>query len=89
MIEILWRRHYQHGITGSYHGDMARAFALMLADPDCDGNARRKLHGAIRIHCTAERWPEHEGRKWFCERCGSESEQLVFKSTLQESETCV
>jgi len=74
MIETLWKRHYHPGVTGSYHGDMAHAFAAMLEDTDCCEGARRKMLVAIRVHIHLESLPDWHsvvgGRKWFTERFG-------------------
>ena len=67
MIQTLWRRHYHEGVTGSYHGDMAHAFKVMLADTDCGHLDRRKMLRAIDEHKRIERGPKYEGRQWFCE----------------------
>jgi hypothetical protein len=67
MIQILWRRHYHAGITGSYHGDMAHAFKAMLADTDCGHLDRRKMLRSIDEHKRIERGPRYVGRQWFCE----------------------
>ena len=75
-ITMLWKRHYVSGVTGSYHGDMARAYAAMLDDPECDRSTASKMRGAINIHMHAERHPAHTGRHWFCERLGR-VEELV------------
>ena len=73
-IAWLWKRHY-HVVTGSFHGDMARAYELMLADPRCGDDDKSRLQQAIRIHMSLEREPGHEGRKWFCERFGRPDER--------------
>ena len=68
MIETLWKRHYHPGVTGSYHGDMARAFKAMLADPDCDDRARESVVRAIRKHKQLEATtPDLPGGKCFSE----------------------
>ena len=68
MIEVLWRKHYHPGVTGSFHGDMAHAFKAMLADSDCWPETARKMWVSIRLHMGIERDPRYRGeRKWFTE----------------------
>jgi hypothetical protein len=67
-IQVLWERHYSVGVTGSFYGDMAHAFTLMLNDRDCGPLEREQLLNAIRVHCRLERASSHAGRRWFCER---------------------
>jgi hypothetical protein len=67
IIQALWARYYVVGITSEYHGDMAHAFRAMLADPQCNEAAERKMRAAIRLHREIESSPEYKGRKWFCE----------------------
>lgn len=77
LFEALWRKHYAAGATGSYHGDMALAFAKIRQDELCDGTIAQMLMNAVRVHCRLERMPEHVGRKWFCEQFGTEQERLT------------
>ena len=71
MIEILWRRHFHPGVTGSYHGDMAHAFKAMLADSDCYPAIAGVMWRSIRIHQQVENNPDYcGGRRWFCEAFG-------------------
>ena len=80
MFETFWRRHYHSGVTGSFHGDMAHAFAAIAEDPDVKfyPEVVRSLWTAVRIHMDIERSPWYTGgRKWFCERFGTEAERLV------------
>jgi hypothetical protein len=72
MIEQLWKRCYTPGVTDSYHGDMAHAFALMLNDkeftPDAWPKERRKIVESIFQHRRIEGSAGYLGRKWFTER---------------------
>lgn len=76
---MFWRRHYHPGVTGSFRGDMAHAFALIVADPESkfyDG-VIRALWRSVRIHMEIERSPRYTGgRKWFCEKFGLELERI-------------
>lgn len=79
MIEILWKRHYHPEVTGNFHGDMARAFQFMLADPECDDVARRKMGISIRAHIAIEHsqyFPSDE-RKWFTEAFPREVQEAL------------
>lgn len=68
LIEMLWARHYEPGLTGSYHGDMALAFQKMLDDRDCNGETREKVRRSIWHHTKAEASPQHTGRRPFSGR---------------------
>lgn len=75
MIQALWDRYFHEGVTGSYHGDMAHAFASMLEDVECSPVTKQKVWRAILVHMAIERRHDHQGRKWFCERWGREGER--------------
>jgi hypothetical protein len=64
----LWDRHYQQGVSGSYHGDMARTFSLILDDTECDIGCRQAVWRAIQVHLSIERSTSFKGRRWFYER---------------------
>lgn len=68
LIEVLWDRHYAPGTTGSYHGDMADAFAKMLADEMCSLTVAKVLRRSIQAHMQVERSGSYQGRRFFCER---------------------
>lgn len=68
MIESLYNRHHVTGLTGSFHGDMADAFAKVLADLDCDAVTRQKIATSIRSHKSVESSRTYSGRKWFTEK---------------------
>lgn len=79
MIQLLWTRHYQPGVTGSFHGDMAHALVAMLADPDCDRDCKIVIEHCIRVHAAMELAPTHTGRKYFCEQWGTKAERAVWR----------
>lgn len=78
MFQVLWARHYQPGLTGSFHGDMAAAFDAISRDPDCDLQVAQMMRYASAVHMGIERDPRHEGRRWFCERFGTAAERAVL-----------
>ena len=67
-IQVLWRKHYIVGITGSFHGDMAYAFAAILKDSDCDTKVYRQIWISIRRHLAIESHKLYHQRRWFTER---------------------
>ena len=73
-------KHAQHGLTGSYHGDMAATLDLMRQDPEFRHypDAQADMTRAVMAHLATERGPYYKGRKWFCERFGSQHERSVI-----------
>lgn len=77
LMEKLWAANYIPGETCSYHGDMAKAFERMLAEPLCDSVIAQSLKIAIYVHCRLERMERHVGPRWFCAVFGSAEEKAV------------
>lgn len=67
MLHALWNRYYHPGVTGSFHGDMARAFQAILQDSDCDRKTHDKIQRSVREHRAVENSVLYKGTKWFCE----------------------
>lgn len=76
-IGELWTKHYHAEVTGSYHGDMARAFDAISRDPQCGLDIAMTLRTVIQIHMELERNRSHVGRKYFCELFGLPHERIV------------
>lgn len=66
-MQNLWNKHYRHGVTRSFHGDMAAAFKLMLEDSACTEFFKAKILKSIQTHKMVERMATYKGRKWFTE----------------------
>ena len=76
-FQKLYWRHYEKGLTGSYHGDMAATLDKVAHDPGFDRDAADDWARAVNAHMATERKPAYRGRKWFCERFGTPDERLT------------
>ena len=75
-FQRLYDRHHRPGLTGSYHGDMAAACAMIRTDTELDAIGAEDLTRAVRAHLATERDPRHKGRRWFCEQFGTAAETI-------------